>query len=653
MSGEDSFLNEVNITSRIRAPGEYKYYYCGENNSESDKSFLVISSMWYTDKITDEMDLITSCYNQTNTAQLFINKKASIYNILIYQNIIDYRNENMSLKLIKKIKIASKLKLEMITNRNDFEKHNIKIYFVANDYLLLNEVDNRILLLDINDGNFITIFCKISEEKESLYNIIDIYDEPYMTDGEQRIRTYVFLSKKNQERKTPTYSYKYFIVQRNVFKLKTFFLHSIDFDLGNAEPLGLKIAKIKKLDSAEQKFMYIFIFISANSLLQLVTDYDNVTLHQMLKKHSRNNNIRNIVDEMNENINEDSNNSSNLNNNSSEKIQENDDGYYKIKHWIVKRNVESEKKQFSQSIKIALNINNKRLCAFILFFEAKRLISYTFNYSDSPEEIKDKIFVNSNINLRLDDRNFEQSFKKSAKIFKFVDCYCFKAKCFFGYSNNNLIIGDKNKMHIYNESSAYPIYTYEFYNEVLSSFFLFDGLGSTFLLAKSKLFKIIFNTRYDLFSNEKIFKNDKIFIHDYKYEKKMVFPTFEKKPEDIWNSYCAVLGIEPVYASASGAKNFNSKKIPFPPPSATGNDTTTTVTNNNEEEEDYEEEYFNFKNKINLNSNLKTNKIEKICALCCKKSEKCCSDCNMRFYCCKDHFRYDYYSYHFFKERIS
>ena len=648
MSGEDSFLNEVNITSRIRAPGEYKYYYCGENSSESDKSFLVVSSMWYSDKITDEMDLITSCYNQTNTAQLFINKKTNIYNILIYQNIIDYRNENMTLKLIKKINIPSKLKLEMITNRNDFEKNNIKIYFVANDYLLLNEIDNRILLLDINDGNFITIFCKISEEKESLYNIIDIYDEPYMTDGEQRIRTYVFLSIKNQERKTPTYSYKYFIVQRNVFKLKTFFLHSIDFDLGNAEPLGLKIAKIKKLDSAEQKFMYIFIFISANSLLQLVTDYDNVTLHQMLKKHSRNNNIRNIVDEMNENMNEDSNNSSNQNNNSSEKIQDNDDLFYKTKHWIVKRNVESEKKQFSQSIKIALNVNNKRLCAFILFFEAKRLISYTFNYTDSPEEIKDKIFVNSNINLRLDDRNFEQSFKKSAKIFKFVDCYCFKAKCFFGYSNNNLIIGDKNKMHIYNESNVFPIYTYEFYNEVLSSFFLFDGLGSTFLLAKSKLFKIIFNTRYDLFSNEKVFKNDKIFIHDYKFEKKMGFPTFEKKPEDIWNSYCAVLGIDPVYASASDEKKF-SRKIPFPPPSVTGNDTTTTMTNNNEEEEDYEEEYFNFKNKKNSNSNLKTNKIEKVCALCCKKCEKCCSDCNMRFYCSKDHFRYDYYSYHFFE----
>ena len=198
MSSEDSFLNEVNITSKIRAPGEYKYYYCGENNSESDKSFLVVSSMWYTDKIKEEMDFITSAYNTTNTAQLFLNTKTNVYNILIYQNIIDYRNENMSLKLIQQINLSSKLKIEMITNRNDFEKSNIKIYLAANNYLLLNEVDYRILLIDINDGNFITIFSRTSEEKESLYNIIDTYDEPYMNEGLQRIRTYVFLSKKNQ-----------------------------------------------------------------------------------------------------------------------------------------------------------------------------------------------------------------------------------------------------------------------------------------------------------------------------------------------------------------------------------------------------------------------------------------------------------------------
>ena len=42
---EGSFLNAVNITSNVRAPGEYKYYYCGEKNSSSDKSFLSISTM--------------------------------------------------------------------------------------------------------------------------------------------------------------------------------------------------------------------------------------------------------------------------------------------------------------------------------------------------------------------------------------------------------------------------------------------------------------------------------------------------------------------------------------------------------------------------------------------------------------------------------
>ena len=646
MSVEGNFLNEVDITSKIRAPGEYKYYYCGENNSETDKSFLVISSMWYTEKITPEMELQASCYNSINTAQIFLNTKTNIYNILIYQNIIDYHNENMTLKLIQQINLPSKYKLESLNNKNEFDKINVKIYFVSNNYLLLNEIDYRIILIDIENGNFISIFSRTSEEKEPLYNIIDVYDESYMTDGEQRIRTYVFLSKKNQERKTPTYSYKYFIVQRNVFKMKTFFLHNIDFDLGNAEPIGLKIGKIVKPDCNEQKFMYIFIFMSSSNILQLITDYDNVTLHQMLKKHSKINNInKENDDELNENLNE-SNEDNSSNSGLGNLNPVNDDGLLKVKHWITKRNVESEKKQFSQSIKIALNINNKRLCAFILFFEGKRLISYTFNYSDSPEEIKEKIFINSNINLRLDDRSFEQAFKKPAKIFKFIDYYLFKSKCFLGYSNNNLIIGDKNKLHIYDEKDSLPIYTYEFFNETLSSFFSFEGLGSTFLLTGTKLFKIIYNPRYDVFSNENIFKNNKVFIHDYKFEKKMGFPIFEYKPEDIWNSYCVCLGLEPITKiQLHDLRKMSNKKLNSP---STSIDINDTLVNNNEEEEDYEEEYYNFNRKKSYYSKENTN-IDKNCALCGKISEKCCSDCNMKFYCCNEHFIYDYYSYHFFE----
>ena len=42
---KDDFLNDVSITSDIRAKGEYKYFYIGENSSETDKSFLYFSTM--------------------------------------------------------------------------------------------------------------------------------------------------------------------------------------------------------------------------------------------------------------------------------------------------------------------------------------------------------------------------------------------------------------------------------------------------------------------------------------------------------------------------------------------------------------------------------------------------------------------------------
>ena len=256
---DDNFLNTVDITSKIRAKGEYKYYYCGENNSESDKSFLVVASMWFNEKITSDMEIVASCYNPINTAQLFLNNKTNYYNILIYKNIIDYRNENMKLKLIHQINISSNFNIDTTNTQIKIDKKKVKIFLVGKNYLIINIIDFNILLLDFLTGNYITIFTRTLEEKETLFNIIDTYDEPYMLDGDQKIRTYVFLTKKNQERKTPTYSYKYFIVQKDVFKLKNILLHSIDFDIGNAEPLGLKIGKIFMPNSGGLKFCFIFI----------------------------------------------------------------------------------------------------------------------------------------------------------------------------------------------------------------------------------------------------------------------------------------------------------------------------------------------------------------------------------------------------------
>ena len=372
MNIDDNFLNDVDITSNIRAPGEYKYYYCGENNSESDKSFLAISSMWYSDKISSDMEIICSCHNSINTEHLFLDDKTNAYSILIYKNIIDYRNENMILKLIHQVNLTPNFQLD-INTQIQIDKRKVKIFLVGKNYLVINIIDFNILLLDYTNGNFITIFARTFEEKETLFNIIDTYDEPYILNGEQKIRSYLFLSKKSQERKTPTYSYKYVIIQKDVFKLKNFLLHSIDFDLGNAEPLGLKIGKIFMPESNGLKFCFIFIFISSSTLFQLVTDYDNLNLHNMLKKNSRVENNKESDEEDNNNNTQNKSNSekdnkdaNNINNNSNKlTLGNNDFAYNKTKYWTIKRKIEAEKKNITQCIKFILSINDKRICSFV------------------------------------------------------------------------------------------------------------------------------------------------------------------------------------------------------------------------------------------------------------------------------------------------
>ena len=591
MNDDDYFLNSVDITSKIRAPGEYKYYYCGENNSETDKSFLVVSSMWFNEKITSDMEILASCYNPINTAQLFYNNTTKYFNIMIYRNIIDYRNENMILKLINRVNIPANFKIDTTNNEIKIDIKKVKIFLVGKNYLLINIFDLNILLLDYINGNYITIFSRIFEEKETLFNIIDTYDEPYMQNGEQKMRTYVFLSKKNQERKTPSYSYKYFIIQKDMFKLKNILLHSLDFGLGTAEPLGLKIGKIFMPNSNGQKYCFILIFISSSTLFELITDYDNVNLHNMLKRNSKLENNKLDSEEENKNkLKEDKNNSNKLN------LDKNDFNFKYTKYWTTKSKLEAEKKNFTQCIKLLLNINDKRVCSLVLFFESRNMVAYNFNYTDTPEEIKNKISVASNINLSSEQKNFEKLFKPPAKIYKFTDLYLFKTKSFFDYSRKNLILCDRNKLHIYSEDDIFPIYTYDFFEEDLSTSISIEGIGSTFILSGTKLFKIIYNQSYNNFSDEKILKHSTSF---FKINKKLTFPVFEFDPQNIWNSYYTSLGLDKI--------DFNDEN--------------------------------------NYSKKLK----EKFCSLCGKKSEKRCSDCKARFYCCEEHFKYDFYTFHFFE----
>ena len=65
----------------------------------------------------------------------------------------------------------------------------------------------------------------------------------------------------------------------------------------------------------------------------------------------------------------------------------------RLNFWINKTVIKIEKIQFSQGMNLFLNISNNKLCALIYYFEMKGIISYLFNYNDSPETVSKKIFI--------------------------------------------------------------------------------------------------------------------------------------------------------------------------------------------------------------------------------------------------------------------
>ena len=608
------------------------------------------------------MFLLSSCYTQYYTCLLYYCQKKNIYNIYVYQNSLDYKSENISLKPIQLIQLEHSYKAkDIVITKSDRTGQsviniNVKIYFGADNYILLNEVDRRILLIDFINGNYITIFNnKELKSQEPIYNIIDSYDENYLLDGELRIRTYAFLSIKYQEKKQTYYKYRYFIIERGILENNYFFLHSIDLDMGNGEPLGIKISKIPKQippnAQGEEKipqWFYIFCFLSSQKLFQLITNYDKLTLYQMLRNISQCNTIIvpsignlklskysmttiglkkdplkiNLEDNNEKNNNDKTNKINNNDKNNNEPNNNSNANFSSIKNpkqicfWSTSVNLWLEKKQVAQSVKIFLNINTKRLCALILFFEIGEVITFPFNYNDSPEEIKNKITVTTH-EIQLDKIKTD-SFGPLAKVYKFEEHYFFKSNTICALTSKNLILAIDNKFRIYDLETNASLYSYNFYKENIAAFLLFDDIGATFLLTWTKVFKVIFNSRYDIFSENEIKNNPKSKVNPYQPES-MNYPTFELIPEDIWNSYCNKLEID----------SLDNKKYLFKDPKI--NTVQNLQQSNN--------------NKNNENEQIK----KKVCVICSKEAEYYCSNCELKFYCCNEHFIYDYNNIHFFE----
>jgi len=663
-SDEGNALNSVNITSNVRAPGEYKYYYCGENNAASDKSFLAFSTMWYTQQVSEDMIILASCYTPLYTCLLYYIPNKNFYYIYVYQNILDYKSENISLKPIQLIQLEHSIKEQEVISKKETTgviNKIVKIYFGADNYLLLNEIDKRILLIDFINGNYVTIFNNKEEKsQEPIYNIFDTYDENYYLEGEQRIRTFAFLSIKYQEKKVSYYKYKYFIIERGILENNYFFLHSIDLEMGDAEPVSLKIHKIPKQsgykkdsDSGKSsQWFYIFCFLSTQRFYQIITNYGQLSFYQMLRSINQNNTntspyIENFEkerysltkrrsrkdnrikqpedDKINEEKNieannnidkiNDENNDSNFFSNSSKNMINFNIKINRIAFWSSSTILRFEKQQVSQGLNIFLNINTKKLSALILFFENGDIVTFPFNYNDSPEEIKNKITIPKTITEIKLDKIKSDTFGPLAKVFKFKEKYVFKSTTQCALTSKNLIIANDNKIRIYDLETYEKLFSYDFYKENIASLLLFNDIGNTFLLTSTKIFKIIFTSRFRILTQNEIINNPKCQVNNYLQEG-MSYPLFEFSPEDVWNSYCSKLDID-----SNNIKNSinNSLKSGI-----------SLISNKNNLYNDGQNE-------------------DKVCVICSKDAEYYCSDCNLRYYCCYEHFQYDYNLIHFYE----
>ena len=586
LSEEISLLNSVNITSNVRAPGEYKYYYNGDNSSERDLSYLTVSSMWYTLSITSDHHLLSSTYNSSFFAQLFYIPTQKHLLLYIYKTKLDYRNENIRVTPYQTINLPlSNYFRTTPPSEIDYDKELTRIFFAANTFIILNDIDTRILIIDINTGKYITLFEKaytqvLSSDRANsfsntstcrYYNVLDVFNEPYYSNNKKHIRTYVFITGKVNAKKTeaPTISLHYIMIHNTPLHNIKFYLHHLDLGVspGNIEPYGLKVTKLPHPHKNE--WYFIVILLTYQHIFQYITAYGNKSLHVLLKQYS---------------------------------LLGNDKATYSKLTAI-----EEGKKEHGQTAKVFVNVNTVKLCSVIYFFEKGFVICKTFLYEDAPEVVRDKLFFGES-KIKL-DRSINTV--HNAELYRLKDNYVFKHRTICAMHGKCLVMASNEMMYVFHQHVQEPKIRYSFYEEELEMFMNYDGVGSLFMLTKDKLFKFIYNERLELFMNcDDVVNNAVGYVMNNNN-----------------NNNNGNNGV--------GSNNIRKKQ------NAQANTYMYPVFEYSPESvfENYQMKLF-----ANNEQHMKGN-----CVVCGKSTTHCCKYCNMRYYCSSFHYKYDFYSFHFFE----
>ena len=130
-----------------------------------NNSFLLYNTI-YTDNSHLNDKLISFCSNSNFSGALFLVETE--YLILeIYQNIINYKTQDVNFTLKNKIKLdASSLEYHYSS------EEEIQMYFISERYILLENILKRTIILDHENGSFVNIILKgkKTQRKNLLYN---------------------------------------------------------------------------------------------------------------------------------------------------------------------------------------------------------------------------------------------------------------------------------------------------------------------------------------------------------------------------------------------------------------------------------------------------------------------------------------------------
>ena len=253
------------------------------------KNFLLIES-----QLKDFGDLLflDSSTDDDNTALLYIDKEYINLYLFILENIIDVKKENISYKIISKLKFTKSdidkiYEKERETSEEQISKPQIteyNIFLINKAYVIMQVQCQKIILIDFIFKKY-TVLYSTSEKRK--IKIVSTFKEELELN---QTRTYIFCISDGKlyffliNQTSQVFDYQFIL---NPFPFQEQYEDFIDFTLMRIENQKLKYGKNNKTE-LNNKYYFIFLLLLNGRFIRYVTNWVSCTLRDFLQNFKNN-----------------------------------------------------------------------------------------------------------------------------------------------------------------------------------------------------------------------------------------------------------------------------------------------------------------------------------------------------------------------------